>query len=334
MDFRPLAYETACVPNLLHILRRLRAVPTGAMAMCALSLAACDAVKGKLYPEVVDRGWQSDSTLLAASPAVLMRVVRSKEGTRAVPLATIDGTGVHTLSLTPRGWRALDVQMLHEGRRFVPYRGSEPLGTIVSRRGMWEGPTLDSLPGCSQMLPAAAVSVPDGVELLTSGSTALPGRSNGLANGELERVLSVVSTLVAPSAGVPMSKMSRYRRTVQVVGTGATASPTIVVTYSDPQELPAGASRMAERPRQLVLVLDKGAYGYRPSLTLADVSAARLAPRRRFLGALDTNGDGRAELFFGLGENIERGELATFSYRFSGDAWIADWEYRRTRCMG
>ena len=334
MDFRPLAYETACVSILSRILRPSRAVSTGAVAMCALSLAACDAVKGKLYPEAVDRGWQSDSTLLAASPAVLMRVVRGKEGTRAVPLATIDGKGVHTLSLTPRGWRALDVQLLHEGRRFVPYRGSEPLGAIVSRRGMWEGATLDSLPRCSQMLPAAAVAVPDGVELLTSGSKALPVRANGLATGELDRVLSVVSTLVAPSAGVPMSKMSRYRRTVQVVGTGATASPTIVVTYSDPQELPEGASRMAERPRQLVLVLDKGAYGYRPSLTLADVSAARLTPRRRFLGALDTDGDGRAELFFGFGENVARGELATFSYRFSGDAWIADWEYLRTRCLG
>jgi hypothetical protein len=298
------------------------------------ALTGCDQLRSRLYPPQVDTSWQNDSTFLAQAPTVLFRTVRTAEGTRAVPIASVGDRGVRTLSLSARGWRALDVQLLHAGKSFVPYRDGVALGPVTSARGMWEGTPLDSLPGCQQMLPAAAVSVPAGAELLTSGGTPLRNPPGRLSEGELQEVLNVVTTLVAPSVGVPMSQMAKYRRSVSVVGTGATASPTIVVTYEDPQELPDSATRLAERPRQVILVLDKGAYGYKPSLTLTDVSASRLSPRRRFLGTLDADGDGRSELYFGLSDRIPRGELVTYSYRFSGDAWIADWEYVRARCLG
>lgn len=305
-----------------------------ATAMLALSLSACDKIRSTLYPPQVDSGWLNDSTFLAQSPTVLLRTVRTADGTRAVPIASIGAKGLRALNLTARGWRALDVQMLHTGRAFVPYRAGAPLSPLESSRGMWEGSTLDSLPGCRQMLPAAAVAIPEGIELLTSGQAALRGKQASVGDGELQEVLNVVTTLVAPSAGVSLSQMSKYRRSVSVVNTGATSAPTIVVTYEDPQQLPDSVTRLAERPRQLILVLDKGSYGYKPSLTLTDVSATRISPRRRFLGALDADGDGKSELYFGLSEKIPRGDLATFTYRFTGDVWIADWEYTRTRCLG
>lgn len=247
------------------------------LAPLLATASGCDRIKEKLYPPQVDNGWKNDSTLLAQAPTVLLRVVRSAEGTRAVPIASVGAKGLRALSLTGRGWRALDVQLLHNGRSFVPYRNGTPLAVTQANRCMWEGETLDSLPGCRQMIPAAAVSLPDGVELLTSGSTALRGVPAALSDGELQEVLNVVTTLVAPSAGVPLSQMGKYRRTVAVVGTGATRSPTIVVSYDDPQELPDSVTRLAERPRQLILVLDKGAYGYKPSLTLKDVSPTRIS---------------------------------------------------------
>lgn len=334
MDFRLLPYETACVttcPRLLRHPRRL--VSTVAALLAAGALTACDAIKAKLYPPQVDTGWQTDSTFLAQSPTVLLRVVRAADGTRAVPIASVGVKGLRALNLTNRGWRALDLQLLASGASFVPYRGSTALAPAGSDRGMWQGNTLDSLPGCTLMYPAAKVAVPDGVELLTSGRTPLKEKPHGISDGELQEVLNVVNTLVAPSAGVSLSKMSRYKRSVAVVGTGATPAPTILVTYEDPEELPDSVTRIAERPRQLILVLDRGVYGYKPSLTIADVTTTRISPRRRFLGALDADGDGKSELYFGLAKSVTRGELVTYTYRYTGDTWIADWEFTRTRCI-
>lgn len=329
VDFRARVHETDCVTCPF----RFRLAPS-ALLVALLSLTGCDRIKSALNPPTVDNAWQNDSTLLSQQPKVLFRAVRTAAGTRAVPIGTVGPKGLRALSLTGRGWRALDLQAMQSGSALVPYRGSEALSPIASARGMWEGTQLDSLPGCSQLLPAASITVPDGVHLLTSGRVPLRTLPDGLSDGELQEVLNVVTTLVAPSSGVPLSKMSKYRRDVSVVGTGATRSPTIVVSYEDPEELPEGATRLAERPRQLIVVLDKGIYGYKPSLTMADVSSSRIAPRRRFLGALDSDGDGRAELFFGLSETIPRAELVTYSYRYEGDTWIAAFTYERTRCVG
>jgi hypothetical protein len=330
MDFRAVVDETADVTSLPRFFRgRLALLPA------ALFLTTgCDRLKGALNPSQVDYAWQNDSTVLAQKPTLLLRAVRTDGVTRAVPIATVGEKGVRALSMSTRGWRALDVQALQAGSTFVPYRGSDPLAPVPSARGMWEGTPLDSLKGCTQMLPAASVTLPDGVHLLTSGRTPLKSRPSGLSAGELQEVLNVVGSLVAPSAGIQPSKLSKYRREVVVVGTGATSSPTIVVSYEDPEPLPDSVTRIAERPRQLIVVLDKGVYGYKPSLTIADVTSSRIAPRRRFLGALDADGNGQSELFFGLGTQVERAELVTYSYRFVGDTWIADFSYERTRCIG
>lgn len=315
--------------------QRFRRPLTGAFTVvCAAgALGGCDKIKDRLYPSTVDGAWQADSALLAQSPTVLLRVVRSDKGTRVIPVASIGEKGLRSLNLTDRGWRALDIQLLSAGKSFVPYRGSDAQALVKAERGMWEGAPLDTLAGCALPAPAAKLDVAEGVELLTSGTTPLRVKPHGISDGELQEVLNVVNTLVAPSAGVSLSKMSRYKRSVSVVGTGATPAPTIVVTFEDPEELPDSVTRLAERPRQLILVLDKGVYGYKPSLTISDVTATRISPRRRFLGALDADGDGKSELYFGLARSVARGELVTYSYKFIGDTWTADWEFSRTRCL-
>lgn len=295
-------------------------------------IAGCDRIKATLYPPKTDAVWLADSAFVEQSPRLLLRAVRTPAGARAVPIASIGTGGVRALSLGDRGWRFLDTRLLRAGQSFVPYRGSAPLSPLRSARGMWEGGALDSLPGCRDPLPAAAIALPDGVELLTSGREALPTIPATLGAGVLQEVLYTSAALMAPMAGITLDRIATYRRSVAVVGTGATASPTIVVSYEDPQVMRDSSTQMAERPRQLIVVFDRGSYGYRPSLTLSDVSATRISPRRRFLGALDTDRDGKAELFFGLSAGIARGELVTYSYRFSGDTWVADWEYTRARC--
>jgi hypothetical protein len=302
------------------------------MAAAALAvLGACDRVKAALNPPQLDSAWQSDSALLSQAPTLLYRVVRDADGSKLIPIGTV-GSGFRPLSLTERGWRALDVQYLHGGNAAVPYRNGDALAPIATSRGMWEGGALDST-RCGVLSPAALAPVPDGVHLLTSGSTPMAAPAQRIGDAELRQVVEVTNSLVAPSAGVSLSRMSSYTRTVHVGSTGVTEQPTIVIVYEDPEALPDSATRIAERPRQLIVVLDKGVYGYKPSLTLTDVNPSRISPRRRFLGFMDTNGDGKSELFLGLGAQIPRGDLVTFSYRWEGSTWIEDASFEKVWCQ-
>lgn len=299
--------------------------------LAAASLTACDRVKTALNPPQVDPVWRNDSTIIAAKPTVLFRVDRSTTTPRIIPIATVGERGIKSLRLSSRGWRAFDLDYLHSGAYFVPYRYGTPLAAVSSSRGMWEGATvLDSL-SCPSPIPAAMVSLASDIDLLTSGVTPIRASiANGLSEGELQQVLSTVNTLTAPTAGISLSQLARYRRSVHMVATGVSSQPTIVVSYDDPEELPDSATRITARPHHYTVVLDKGIYGYKPSYTFTDVSISRIQPRRKFLGALDINGDGKAELLFGLQET--QYPLVTYVYRFEGDTWIEEYKFERGRC--
>ncbi|HCT56592.1 MAG TPA: hypothetical protein DGD08_05185 [Gemmatimonas aurantiaca] len=294
-------------------------------------VTSCDRVKTALNPPQVDTYWQSDSTFLASKPTVLFRVDRSGNLPRLIPIATVGAKGLRSLGMTSRGWRAFDIDYLHSNATFTPYRYGEPLSAVRSTRGMWEGEPLDTLP-CPSPLPAALASIDSRVELLTSGGTPLARpHMTSLSDGELQGVLSTVNTLVAPTAGISLSRMSRYQRNVYAVATGASTRPTVIVTYDDPEALPDSATRITERPRHLMVVLDKGVYGYKPSYTYSDVSSSRIQPRRKFLGALDADGDGKAELYFGV--QLPQFPLVTYAYGYEGDTWLEVFKYERGRCQ-
>ena len=328
-------------PAIVHTHRPPRKQPKSIFAsslpLLALSLAAaaalsaCDRMKTALNTPQVDSAWQNDSSRLEPHPTVVFRVDRSGKGTRVLPFATIGDNGIRSLRMSSRGWRAFDLAYLQNGSSFVPYRSGDILPATRSLRGMWEaGSILDSLP-CPSPVPAALVNLDSRVELVTSGTDPLPiPRIAGLGDGELQRVISTVTKLVAPAAGISLNNMKYYDRNIQVVPTGVSDKPTVVISFDDPRPLPDSAARMISRTRHLIVVLDKGVYGYKPSLTYADVSSNRISPRRKFLGVLDTDGDGKAELFFGL--QAEEFPLVTYVYRFEGDTWMETFKYERTRC--
>jgi len=297
-------------------------------------LAGCDRLKSALQePATGDPVWQADSSLIAKAPPMLFRVLRKKDGDQVVPIATIGEKGFQPLYLSNRGWRALDLSALHSGVTLQALRGSEVSGAVTITRGMWEGGTaLDSIPGCRVIVPGARAQVPDGVELLVSGPR--PARPAGSSSdGSIAQTLETISTLVAPTLGIPMSAMPRYRRQVHVVPTGATAQPTLVVLYDDPEVVPDSVPLFPQpRPRQLIVVLDKGIYGYKPSHTYSTLGNRKSPPRRRFLGAVDVDQDGKAELLFGLQD--PRADLVTIGFRFRIEAWDQSFAYERLRCQG
>jgi hypothetical protein len=303
-----------------------------APVLAALSLAGCDRVRTALNPPKSDLVWQGDSSLVASRPTVLYRVVRTNGAARIIPIATAGSRGFEPMLMSDRGWRLFDLTYMQSSESVVPVRGGATLANVPIRRGMWEGAPLDTLQGCNLMPPAALVELPADVQLVASGDRLPPSNVSSLGDGELQSALSAIPTLIAPSAGVPPSVIGRYTRTVTVVPAGATRSPTIVVTYDDPEALPDSVPPIAQRPRELIVVLDKGVYGFKPTYVFKTVGNAKDQPRRKFLGAYDADADGKAELFFGL--QAPQWVLVTYALRWEIDAWHETFKYERGRCHG
>ncbi len=341
MDFLLLPDETALVltsPQIRLRFRRFRparGVPLLLTLLTILSVSACDRVKNALRPVTGDPAWQNDSTLLASAPTVLFRAVRPGERAQVVPVATYGEQGLRFLSLSNRGWRALDIDYLQSTSTVTPIRNGAALPRLSLRRGMWEGTALDSIAGCTVIVPGGDAAVPAGVELLVSGPRPPLNAVTPLGDGELQTIMTTVSTLIAPTVGVPLSAQSRYTREVHVVAGGNGPAPSIVVIYNDPDIASDSLRPIGERPRQLVIVLDKGVYGYKPSYTFSTLGNKRTPPRIKYLDYVDVDGDRKAELFFGLALPPEerRAELYTIVLHHSVDAWRELSRFPLGRCL-
>lgn len=341
MDFRRPADENDSVPT-----PRSTPVPSRFRSLLALLLAAtiggtgCDRVKDALRREpAVDTRWQGDSATLAANPLVLFHRYSREDGrTRIIPMAAIGDGGFRPLEFAGRGWRLFDLEYLQRGKQLTALRDGRAAGTVTMQRGMWEPTAIDTFPGCDNPSPAGMADVPQGVTLLTNRPPNPLNPVTPLSAGELAEVLARVPTLVAPTLGVGSGLLaSRYKREVHVANTGVTSRPTVIVIYDDPEVVPDSVDLFTERPRHLVVILDRGVYGYRPSYTLKTVGNGKSPFRLRFKDYADLDGDGRAELMFSLRPRETKDlpaewELVTSIMRFEGEAWREQLRWLRVRC--
>jgi hypothetical protein len=298
---------------------------------CAAGITGCERVKNALRPaEGGDQRWTGDSTLLASKADYLFRVRRTGRDVRVVPIATIGAQGFRPLYFSARGWRAFDVQYLQRGSKLTAYRAGRSAGAVELQRGMWEPPSapLDTIVGCPSVVPSARAAVADGVGMLLNGAPPPLKPVKPLSAGELQEALATVPTLVAPTSGISGTMLARYKREVHVVNSGTSSAPSIVLIYDDPEQLPDSVAPIAQRPRHLVVVLDRGVYGYRPTFTYATVgNKHQNSPLRyAFIDYIDVDGDGRAELFFGTHDSrvqavLNVPSLYTVVLRFENEAW-------------
>jgi hypothetical protein len=124
--------------------------------------------------------------------------------------------------------------------------------------------------------------------------------------------------------------LPRYRRELYVAETGNGPRPTIVVVYDDPEVVADSVRQIGARPRHLVVVLDKGVFGYKPTFIYTTLGNKRSPPRYRYLDHIDVDDDGTSELFFGL--RSTGAPLYTIVLRYEADAWRERLRNERRRC--
>jgi hypothetical protein len=336
-------FRLLIAPNVPFRLRRLLTPATRAVGVLCLFASAgfvsgCDRLKaavggGGSGAAWVDP-WHTDSTLLANSPGLLFRVIEHEKGTAVAPLAKL-GKSFGRVVMTDRGWKALDLQYLQEGSTLDAVRDGRVAGAVRMTRGMWTmAGQMDSIPVSNCVVPAGLGQAPSGAHFAVSGYRPKLNPVAPLSEAELSAALSKVPTLIAPSQGIPRSMLGRYQREVHVMNTGVSARPSILVRYNDPEVVPDSVDPTGQRPRQLILILDQGTYGYRPSYTFKTLGNIRDSRRQAYLDYLDVDGDGKAEIFFDV-KQVQRGRTfdIVLGLRSEGDGW-RPYFLAGVRCIG
>jgi hypothetical protein len=323
-------------PGALH--RRL-AFPTLA-AVLTVAAVACsrDAASARLYTsDPAAARWVRDSLLLDTRPNILFRVLPDGSGSLVVPIATVGPEGIRTLQLSDPGWRRVDAEHLHAGRTLHAFREGREVASVRMFRGMWQPgvPALDSL-RCSPVIPMArafadAGNGAQGVHLAASGERPPVAHEPSLDEATIATLLGRIGTLVAPTVGISPTQLPRYQRRVTQVPTGINRGSTLVLEYNDPTPSPREPKVYGERPRQLIVVLDRGAYDYRPTFTYSTTGVPQSPPRLRLLDYLDTDADGVPELFFGPQESGPAA-LYTLVLRYESEAWREVFQFTGNRC--
>ncbi|MEO7359189.1 MAG: hypothetical protein ABI120_02590 [Gemmatimonadaceae bacterium] len=313
-----------------------RRILTFAAPVMALLAVGCkgmrDNLDSKLYATADESGWTRDSTLVSSKPAVLFRVFRKGSSQYIFPIALLSKSAPSTLRLTTkRGWGLFDINLLFEGNVVTPVQNGAAGAPLKTLRGMWEIPTipLDTLPGCTgATLPMGLVSVPASTELVVANYK-LPTGMKLLSPGELQDAIRDVPLLVLPTVQISSNQLGEFSRLVRQIPR-AGADPAILLEYHNESKLTDTSVVGQRRPKHVVIVLEKGVYGYRPSWVYKTTGKANDLPVLRLLDVLDSDMDGRAEIFFQV--KVSPVDSFVLAFREGNDTWTEIWRRSPARC--
>lgn len=309
---------------------------TFAVPVTALLAAGCkgmrDNLDSKLYAAADQTGWTRDSIFVSSKPPVLFRVYRKGPSQYIYPIASLGKAPPTTLRLaTKRGWGFFDIKLLFEGSDVTPIQNGAGGSPVKTLRGMWEVPAipLDTLPGCpGATLPMGLVSVPEGTELVVANYK-LPTGLKLLSPGELQEAIREVPLLVLPTVQISGEQLAEYSRSVRQVPR-AGADPAILLEYHNESTRTDTSVVGQRRPKHVVIVLEKGVYGYRPSWVYKTTGKVNDLPILRLLDVVDADMDGRAEIFFYV--KVSLVDSYVLAFREGNDTWMEYWRRSPARC--
>jgi len=257
-------------------------------------------------------------TSLAGKPAMLFLLFGDRADLRLLPVAMAAQGRIAPIVLDHTGWRKFDDLYFGAGTVVPIDRDGAVTAQSHVTRGMWsrEGP-LYSLPGCESLRPLAAVSVDSLtsaaplIELLaTSAQLPLPAPRAAPDTAYLDSARALTA-LVAQRQGIDRVQRGDLSLSVHAIYTGASASPTLVGSYT---EQTRGSSKHA---RQVFILADSTASGYTTSLLYV---ARDPAPEFwRLIDHLDLNGDGTDEIV--IEGTHDGGDSYLSILQFAGGKW-------------
>jgi hypothetical protein len=309
------------------------------IATILLFAAGCDKQKGILgmgqsaEPDGPPRGARLD---LTKRPDIVFQLFGERDDPRMVPVAAVIDGILKPIELTASGWREFDAMYTRSNRTYSLYRDGAQIGDVRVRRGMWErrDEPLYTLPGCRLVTPLAAVSLETEARLsftvealaVTSGVTPQSRPPIKPVKGMDARARRLAMD-VAKSAGIDTSSLTPSAFHFSAINTGATKSPTLVVSYLDPES----SDRNGATAHVFALADEVGGGSFEPTFKHTASGSVGSAEFRRYIDHLDLNGDGVDEIVLEGWQFAGETYVSVLSY--SSGEWRETFRGRSSWCL-
>jgi hypothetical protein len=309
------------------------------IATILLVAAGCDKAKGILgmgqsaEADGPPRGARLD---LTKRPDIVFQLFGERDDPRMVPVAAVIDGILKPIELTASGWREFDAMYTRSNRTYSLYRDGAQIGDVRVRRGMWErrDEPLYSLPGCRLVTPLAAVSLETEARLsftvealaVTSGVTPQSRPPIKPVKGMDARARRLAMD-VAKSAGIDTSSLTPSAFLFSAINTGATKSPTLVVSYLDPES----SDRNGATAHVFALADEVGGGSFEPTFKHTASGSVGSAEFRRYIDHLDLNGDGVDEIVLEGWQFAGETYVSVLSY--SSGEWRETFRGRSSWCL-
>lgn len=331
--------------TLLAGMRSVRMAATGAVwlavGLTVTATTGCDKMKA-LTPDNDSSAMASavrDELDLAKHPTILFEVFGDRTNPQMVPVGVLESGKLHSIRLSPTGWRNFDRIYNHPGATYTLYQDGRAAGTATVKQGMWSKPDapLYTLPNCQSLIPLAAVSLASKAQvgitvefLATSAALKQPPAAAALTPSAVASLSREIGFRVAESAHIPRSRLDSLDFHAEALTTGATPNPTLVVSFVDPNGEEAASH--GEETSYLFALADKTGGAYTPSYTRVINGSGAHGEYRRFVDHLDLDGDGVDEIILEGWQNGGDTYLAIMRYKSGhwmemfrgGTSWCLD----------
>lgn len=312
---------------------------TALLASILILVAACDKAKqglGRGLGAGDDADVVTDPLPLSPKPDILFQVFGERDDPRMIPIAAIVSGSLKAINLTAADWKRFDSLYTRSETRYTAYQGGVAAGHAVVRQGMWEKQSpIYSLPSCRNLTPLAAVKlegpIKSGftVELFASTSPlATAPKGQAMADELASKEGRIIGHAVGEKAGLEGSALDSLDFNVRAINTGATAEPTLVVSFVDPG---ADDGQQGARTAHVFAIADRKGGEYAPSFEHSVSGSAAGAEYYRFLDHLDVTGDGVDEIFLERWQND--GDTYLVVMGFTGGRWQEIFRGRPSWCL-
>jgi hypothetical protein len=279
---------------------------------------------------------------LTTKPQLLFQVFGDISDPRVIPVAAVINGTIRQIGLTRRGWHTLDSMYFAVGSSYPAYRNDAEEGRITITRGMWTGggTPLYPLPGCKDLVPLASAKIAltgntnePTVEFIASSALLVPHPQFAgklPSDADIAKMGRSFGHEVGKKADMDAAELDSLDFSARMIITGATAAPTLLVSFVDPTagDLGPGAGHTSH----LFALADKQPDGsYTPTYRHAVSGDAKTVEFQRLIDHVDVNGDGVDELIIEAWKYGAPNELLVLS--FKAGTWHESLRVKQSWCL-